>query len=59
MLYCVVFRGYFYCIEELKKLGVDVNLVDKNSCIFLFYVVIFGNKDCIKTLFKYGVDLNY
>lgn len=58
-LHCAASRGHSHCIEELKKLGADVNLADKNSCTPLFYAVTLGNKDCTKTLLKHGADPNH
>ena len=46
-------------MDELKKLGSDVNLADKNNCTALFYSITLGNKECTKTLLKYGADPNH
>lgn len=58
-LHCASSRGHSHCIEEMKKLGAEVNLADKNSCTPLFYAVTLGNKECTKALLKHGADPNH
>ena len=50
--------GKLECVQELVRLGADVNLQNKGGSTALMFASQYGNLECIQELVRLGADVN-
>jgi ankyrin repeat protein len=51
-------NGKLECVDELIRLGADVNIINNNGATPLYIALINGNREIVKMLIARGADVN-
>jgi len=53
-----VFKGHLELVDELLKVGADVNMADINGSTGLHFAVMMGNIEIVTSLLRHNADIN-